>query len=720
MSVNRPSRGVLLPSFRQLLAILVVGSAAYWLWVNYPGNSDPPPRPEARSLAHDLQTIEDLAARGPEAVPELVALLSSDERGTRRLALYGLGLLGERAAPALDAVRERLVGEDAEFRGYAFSAFVQICRDPEDLWATAARMLADPDARIRDTAARILDGTNVNTIVYRPPPSPGNASPVDRTVIQNVVRNVLPLAGAELPETRSLVIKIACWRDRSNDDPEITRMLRRLLDDPDRAVRGDAIVAFAARDAAPVDQVREWLRNDDPTVVTAGLGAVYWLGAERIETLPDLLDLVDKAPDQNLVALINALQLLKTESKPAVPGLLRRLDALEIRVSSGGGAGQESTGRSTAMEISRRFEAVPALLEMGAEPADLLPYLNPFLAPTHPNFGRKAAEMLARFRPDDAHRLAARLVQDIEQEENPAITTKALEELCGLGPAASDAVPALIRLIERNDPKRIGFVYYSIEALGCIGPTAAPAVPGLIARLDLANADGDASTRHAIIVQSLGKMGPAAQSAVPAFLAILDRPPPPQRDPAEATSRTKDYQPPCREVNTALGLIGDNSEPVLARLRRQLAMPGDPQRRFTALKTLILLSGNTESLLPDLVRSLVDEDAGVRLLAAQAVAANDDRRHAVASLAQALKDSDPRVASAAALALRDLGPAAEPATPTLREIAGEGRNKIPNGIRVRRNSAPSLSNMTVDHDLARLSLAEAALAALRAIEPSAQ
>ncbi|MBI3863339.1 MAG: HEAT repeat domain-containing protein [Planctomycetia bacterium] len=720
MSVNRPTRGVPLPSFWQVLGLAAVVCAVIWLSQKFPRQSESAPE-QAAGLGAALRNVEELSARGPDAVPELVALLGSNDRQTRRMALYGLGLQGANAGAALDAVRERLSGDDVEFRTYAFSAFVQICRDPDDLWLTTARMLADPDPTIRETATRLLEGTTPSPIATPVIPDVRERNAARLQESRAVIASVLPMAGSENASTRALVIKVACRRDAMNDDPSVTEMLRGLLDDPDTTVRVAAIVAFAARGAAQVDQVRAWLRASNPQVVNAALDGVRWLGPEREEALPELLALVDKIPGGDLPGLLAALRSMKTLSKPAVAGLMRRLETLEIRVVSSSGYGPLKPQRNTVMEVSRRLESLPALLEMGAELDDMLSLLEPWLQPDHPMCGRQAASILARYRPDEARRHAARMIEQLEQGPSDTIP-RVLQDLCGLGPAARDAVPVLIRLIERQNPKGIGIEYFSVETLGCIGPDAAAAVPCLVSRLDLAKADLELSTRHPIIVQTLGKIGPAARPAVPALLKILDLPPPPEQVPGENIPLSNDYRPPYRDVNTALGQIGDGSERVLSSLRRQFDAPGDAQRRATAIKSLVLLCRNRESILADLVRVLDDDSPVVRLLAVRSIPTAGNRPLAIGGLTQALHDLDPWVVSAAALSLGRTGPEAAGATPALRELAAEVRNETPNGIRIPYGTVSDLKYLSSDDDarLARLSVAAAARQALEAIVPAGE
>ena len=80
-----------------------------------------------------------------------------------------------------------------------------------------------------------------------------------------------------------------------------------------------------------------------------------------------------------------------------------------------------------------------------------------------------------------------------------------------IGPAAAEAVPALIKVL--GDAERV-VRGRAAEALGKIGPAAAEAVPALIKVLGDAECRPDAA-------EALGKIGPAAAEAVPALIKAL-------------------------------------------------------------------------------------------------------------------------------------------------------------------------------------------------------
>jgi HEAT repeat protein len=124
---------------------------------------------------------------------------------------------------------------------------------------------------------------------------------------------------------------------------------------------------------------------------------------------------------------------------------------------------------------------------------------------------QSAAVALERIGPAAAEAVPA-LIQALgDADEN--VRAKAAVALGRIGPAAAEAVPALIQALGDADEnvRAKGAV-----ALGGIGPAAAEAVPALIAALGDANENIRESAAWA-----LGKIGPAAAEAVPALIAAL-------------------------------------------------------------------------------------------------------------------------------------------------------------------------------------------------------
>jgi hypothetical protein len=89
----------------------------------------------------------------------------------------------------------------------------------------------------------------------------------------------------------------------------------------------------------------------------------------------------------------------------------------------------------------------------------------------------------------------------------------AVEELRKIGPAAAEALPALIAAIGDAD-KEVRWA--AAKPIGNIGPAAAEAVAALAAALD----DADKEVRQAA-AKPIGKIGPAAAEALPALIAAI-------------------------------------------------------------------------------------------------------------------------------------------------------------------------------------------------------
>ncbi|MBI3863340.1 MAG: HEAT repeat domain-containing protein [Planctomycetia bacterium] len=720
--MSRPTRGVPLPSFWQVLGIVAVAGAAYWLWQNSPRQSGPA---DAEGLGANLRGIEELSDRGADAIPDLVAMLSSSDRKSRYLALQGLGRLGERASGALDAVCDALRDDDREVRSNALWAFTQICSDSESLWPTIARMLADPDAGIRESAAGLLDGRTTHHIAWfarRQPDALGRRL-LTADESRQMNQTALAMIDSDRAETRGLVIRVVTAQHSLHDDPEVTAALRRLLGDSEPVVRASAISALGKRGVARVEEIHAGLRDADSRVVDEALQSANWLGPEAVQIMPDLLPLADTIPDFNLPALIRVLRLDRAAAKMLLRRLVRRAGSPEFQAPIRSAARPDPAARQEWQnpEIRKRLDVVAFVMELGAEPTEFRPVLKSLIANSHPELGKLAAGLLTRFDPDEARRLAGQMTVDIERDPNregDSPSMRSLHVLSGFGPAARDAVPLLIRLIDEDDQKRPWIAWYSIVALGGIGPDAAPAVTCLSSVLKRLKSVDNSWVRGEVVVATLGKIGPAARSTVPVLLEILDQAPNSEHEAARPanTAAAQSYPVQYDRVSAALGRIGDNSDRVVARLWREAAVGRPVQRRLAALQALLGLCRHGDPIPSAFLAALDDESVDVRLVAACLGQVEGDRSSAIPGLIRALTDDDPWVVSAAALSLRAIGPAAVSAAPKLRELTADVRNRAPNGIRSSHHYG--LASLRFDpggHDLSRLSVTEAARLALESI-----
>jgi HEAT repeat protein len=720
VSAFRISRGLPLPSLWQAL-ILIVGSCAGWLvWSQLldPAATPLPAPPSANTSLDKLQTIDRIANRGPDAIPELVELLSDPDADTRRHALFGLGRIGPEAAETVDHIRERLTDDDPQVRTYAMTAFWRVSRNPEAAAGVAGRLLADRDSRVREEAARFIETLG--------PPAIGT---------------VTEMLGSEFAPARILALQMLRLWELDETRPEMGEAVRALEDDPDPAVRTEALATIVACGKPTVSEIRLLLRQD-PLVIfrngppeiyqrgngmTIALAAVIRRGPDAAELLPDVLALVGDGSNLTMPLwdVLSVLSALKTEARPAVPRLRRLFEDFQ---------NDSQPGRP---ESSVRI--AETMLDVSADPDEIVAILTPLLKSQELLVCRDAGKLLCRVSPAAARRETMRLIDAMAKGDTP-VDTRDFFALEGLAPFASDAVPVLIPLID--DPGKLVWAT-AITILGEIGPDAAPAVPMLAARLGRNSGNGrDAANSDICVAEALGRIGPPAQRAVPALLEMLDR---------AQNMRPDDFWsvwPRSRAGIGALSQIGDKNPPVLSALRLQLASKW-PEIRAAAIEALAQLGGDSNDVLLALEQQLGDAEARVRIAAIDALASraadsqavlpsllrqiddrnavvrsrailaisrmNGDRSAAIPTLISALSNHNPYIRSAAAVTLGKIGREAKSAVPALQRMLNEPGNWVRNSRYWPVGERHPAVSIYVP-ELADLSIREAARTALLQIE----
>jgi HEAT repeat protein len=250
---------------------------------------------------------------------------------------------------------------------------------------------------------------------------------------------------------------------------------------------------------------------------------------------------------------------------------------------------------------ANRAQAARALALLGADSAAALPALERALADPDVRVSNAAAQTLAEMGPAAIPALVRTLDSGNAQANNHAVFA-----LASLGTNAHAAIPALARLARQGpiaDPRQPAY------ALGKIGPAAVPMLAELLA-------DTNAAMR-ALAAYALGIVIPPAKSA---FTAVVER-------------------------------TADPATPV----------------RLAALESMTRIAPGHASVVGVCLRALGDPDAEVRAQSAQFLCRISHRlSNAVPVLALRLEnDESPAVRSWLASLLGLLGPAAQPALPTL-------------------------------------------------------
>ncbi len=400
--------------------------------------------------------------------------------------------------------------------------------------------------------------------------------------------------------------------------------LKAALRDPDPGVRRDAVSTlphFGPKGVTAGPDVERLLKEDpDGQVRMWAANALFSMGTPPSSAATLLAALEDKEPGVRDRAA-GALQVLWPEVQIPVDTLLAML------------ADPSATARNAAAMALRRYLDDPkvrdALIAAAGDPEPL------------------AAVMILdaiggmKPPPEKAVRaVAGRLAVPVEDESAAGIRVSAVLALMRMGPAAAPAVPALLEMLETTKDATVLILW----TLGQIGPAAKEAVPALRGKL------GDADTLVALAAAcALQQVAGEGLERLTAALA----------DPARAKTALAE-----------LGRMGAAASGAAPAVRKLLSDEG--LRRDAAI-ALFRIAGAEEkeayAILLESVRTGDDTSCRLAVLALRDGPQPDEA--AVTALVEVLKTRENGVRYHAAEALRNLGPAARPALPALREaLAG--------------------------------------------------
>jgi WD40 repeat protein len=381
-------------------------------------------------------------------------------------------------------------------------------------------------------------------------------------------------------------------------------LLIAMVSDPREKIRQrerayDVLAELKAVEAQPA--VARLLRTDaDLSARRAAAAALESLGELQPETIAALLDAVAKEKDGQLRGA--ATRSLRGAAKTVGPDLVRLLrddKANEVRAAA-------------AYALQAAAATPDAVAQLRAAIADGQP----------PAVRVEAAHSLAKLVADDPapiHVLAAML----DSPKGPHYT--AVRHLHDLGPRAAPAVPALVRLAEKERFRShyINDGWYALHTLARIGPAAKDALPLLLARLDQDEANPNWYTErtkylptgdnvHAYAVARIGPAavpgllklakdedGPRRRAALTAggSLALASLPGYAARWRAEIAAKKRQ-----RAAVIALGFMGPPAKdalPALEALRRALAADENPDDNgwlATALDKAITRIGDPNAM----------------------------------------------------------------------------------------------------------------------------
>jgi HEAT repeat protein len=157
---------------------------------------------------------------------------------------------------------------------------------------------------------------------------------------------------------------------------------------------------------------------------------------------------------------------------------------------------------------------------MGKKAASAEPALLPLLRDEEPALREVAIEVLGKIGEVSDQTIAR--IASLLDDKHEGVRVKAINALGQFGPRSKPWAPALLRIMQDRNEKRIRVRFYAATALGRIGRTPPEVVPFLADCLKGADA-----LLRPWAAATLLELGSAARPALPAMIAVLTAPPPP-------------------------------------------------------------------------------------------------------------------------------------------------------------------------------------------------
>jgi HEAT repeat protein len=461
-----------------------------------------------------------LGAIGPRAVPALIDALGSDSAAARGLAASILGQIGPAAKDAVPALGRLVKKEGAKKGASAVEALGAI--GPAAAEAVPILHAAYDALRPEDDGDAILYALSK----IGAPPSPGlirrleDADPQRRTEAAVWLRYFGPSARAA------------------------ARRLDAALNDPVPLVRVSAAAALASVDPAnprALPALIIALDSTDLEVLEPAITAIGELGPKAVAAVPKLKTIVGRndlthnsQAGDLLISAAEALGAVSPRSGEGISAFLAQLKQGDNFVKETAIERLGRLGRNAAVAVPalaaiardvasiHRYGAVKALSRIDPQHETILPALIGLLnnPRPHPEDFDEEVEIITTLGLMGLKALPAvpslvRVLEDKnpEKRDGGGPAERAARALGRIGPAARDAIPALIKAMKTDHYVRIS----AARALVSMGPAAKPAVSDLISLLK-----SQEIQIRPLAAYVLGAIGPDARAAVPALVEVLN------------------------------------------------------------------------------------------------------------------------------------------------------------------------------------------------------
>jgi HEAT repeat protein len=291
-----------------------------------------------------------------------------------------------------------------------------------------------------------------------------------------------------------------------------------------------------------------------------------------------------------------------------------------------------------------RVEAIHAFILLGPSAKDAVQVLTAALTDQDLSANDHLRVMCALRCIGPAARGAIPTIIRIAKGETGKSRRDVLRELSEFGPAAADAVPMLLDMLKGKDREDRAV---ALEVLCHLGPAAKPTIPEFIKALR--DEDKDICLGA---LSGLADLGPTARPAIPALLEALD-----SNRQLKVRSGLNGLEtsmvPVSARAADVLAQIGMEDKEVVLRLAKAVKGGAIPWRCWLSQRELGPVNNSTITTLADLLK---DADPKVRGWAAYTLGRiGPPASKAAPALVGSLKDDDKSVRSAATAALGQIG-----------------------------------------------------------------
>lgn len=595
------------------------------------------PADTTRQLIEQIDDIGDRGAAAADSLPILKEALADASPEVRWHAARSLGLIGKDALPCMADLVGRLADDEPLVVAQVATA---IGRIKEDDIAPGGRPSGRP---VSDSYTAALESL-VKTVSH-PDPRVRRAAILAIKRLQPDRAILADLLGSMLADREPAVVMAALRSIADVGEPAVPFLAESLGRPTARYWAAVALAEMGPRAAEAADELVAAMPAAHPVERMQMLLALAAIGEPAAEAAGSLVELLENDSDEARalrIPLVYALGQMRLEGAHEPLGrLLESKDSILAGTAAWARARiHPDAAEEVALAVDRLLEGVDsadpvvrqgtlsALADLSEEVTKeqsgrLATEFGKALADPEVSVRMAGAESLAR--------LGAASVPTLREAlDDSGRRVIAIDVLGSLGPAAKDAVPALVRLLEDPDATIRGDAAF---ALGGIGPDAAEAVPALIRLLEAA-------------VAASGREPPGVPTG--------EERPDPARDSIDEDGRR--HRPARYTAAYALGRIGSPAlaaVPILAGL----AESGDPLLATVGVWSALQIEPESAALrtqaVPLLTRALMDEHDLVRLEAAITLGEIGKASRETLEMLELVAEDDPvpTVRSAAADAL---------------------------------------------------------------------